>query len=579
VSTLTRALAMLALAALLMGLLGCALILGSDHVDQPALTAGLGLAIAALWIGTGLYAWWRRPANRFGALMTFTGFAWLLNAFTAANDPAVFTGAVVLSNVFIAGFVHLLLVYPDGRLKPARRRLVRGAYVLAVLGTLPMLLFGHNPMDDCEGCPASVIHVSGSVTAQRVLDGLFTALAVVLVGYLLWIVLRRLRAAARPQRRALAPVLWSGIALMVLLAGTLGTQTVSGSDGVGGLLFFGVQVVFASVPVTFLAGLLHTRVARADAIGELLLRLGEEPRRDGLRHLLADALADPTLQLVYWIDGRWVRGDGSPADLGERDRRRAWTPVEVEGERVGAIVHDVSLRAEPDVLASVAAAAGLAMQNERLHAALGARLEDLRRSRARIVEAGLAERRRLERNLHDGAQQRLVALALSLRLAERQIPRDPERAQAMVAAAHQELNQALEELRELARGIHPAVLSDRGLGAAVEALAVRSPLPVRVVEVPEERLPEAVEAAAYFTISEALTNVAKYADANEATVAVRRTNGHAEVEVADDGVGGADPGRGTGLRGLADRLGALDGSLSLDSPPGSGTTLRAEIPV
>jgi signal transduction histidine kinase len=374
-------------------------------------------------------------------------------------------------------------------------------------------------------------------------------------------------------------VLWSGVALMVLLAGTLFTQTLSGSDGVGGLLFFGVQVVFASVPVTFLAGLLHTRVTRADAIGELLLRLGEEPRADDLRRLLADALDDDALKLVYWIDGRWVRGDGSPAELGRRDRRHAWTPVEVDGERIGAIVHDASLRAEPEVLASVAAAAGLAMQNERLHAALGARLEDLRRSRARIVEAGLAERRRLERNLHDGAQQRLVALSLALRMAERQIPRDPERAQAMVAEAQRELNQALEELRELARGIHPAVLSDRGLGAAVEALAVRSPLPVRIVEVPEERLPEAVEAAAYFTISEALTNVAKYAGANEATVAVRRTDGHAEVEVADDGVGGADPDRGTGLRGLADRLGALDGTLSLDSPPGSGTTLRAEIPV
>src|SRR6201999_233948 len=150
------------------------------------------------------------------------------------------------------------------------------------------------------------------------------------------------------------------------------------------------QVVFASVPVTFLAGLLHTRVTRADAIGELLLRLGEEPRADGLRCLLADALDDDGLQLVYWIDGRWVHGDGSPAALG-----RAWTPVEVEGERVGAIVHDPSLRAEPDVLASVAAAAGLAMQNERLHAALGARLDDLRRSRARVVEAGLAERWRL----------------------------------------------------------------------------------------------------------------------------------------------------------------------------------------
>jgi signal transduction histidine kinase len=578
-STLTRALAMLALAALLVGLLGCALIVGSDHVDHPGLTAGAGLSIAALWIGTGLYAWWRRPANRFGALMTFTGFAWLLNAFTAANDPAVFTVAVLLSNVFIAAFVHLLLAYPDGRLKRQRRRLVASAYGLATVGALPMLMVGHNPMDGCDRCPRSVLHVSGSVTAERVLDGAVTALGVALVAYVLWIVVARLRAATPPQRRALAPVLWSGVALMVLLAGTLSTETLTGSDAFGGLLFFLVQVVFASVPATFLVGLLRTRVARADAIGELLLRLGSEPRADDLRCLLADALDDASLQLVYWLDGRWLRGDGSPADLGERDSRRAWTPVEVEGERVGAIVHDASLRAEPEVLASVAAAAGLAMQNERLHAALGAKLEELRRSRARVVEAGLAERRRLERNLHDGAQQRLVALSLALRMAERQIARDPDRAQAMVAEAQRELTHALEELRELARGIHPAVLSDRGLGAAVEALAVRSPLPVRVVEVPEERLPAAVEAAAYFTISEALTNVAKYAGASEATVAVRRTNGHAEVEVADDGVGGADPDRGTGLRGLADRLGALDGTLSLDSPPGSGTTLRAEIPV
>jgi signal transduction histidine kinase len=253
--------------------------------------------------------------------------------------------------------------------------------------------------------------------------------------------------------------------------------------------------------------------------------------------------------------------------------------VEVDGERVGAIVHDASLRAEPEVLASVAAAAALAMQNERLHAALSAKVDQLRRSRARIVEAGLAERRRLERNLHDGAQQRLVALSLTLRIAQGQIAKDPARAEAMVAGAQEELTHALEELRELARGIHPAVLSDRGLGPAVEALAVRSPLPVRVVEVPQERLPAPVEAAAYFVVAEALTNVAKYAHANEATVAVRRQNGHAEVEVADDGVGGADPGRGSGLRGLADRLGALDGSLVLDSPPGSGTTLRAEIPV
>ncbi|HEX6021531.1 MAG TPA: sensor histidine kinase, partial [Solirubrobacter sp.] len=330
-------------------------------------------------------------------------------------------------------------------------------------------------------------------------------------------------------------------------------------------------IALVSVPLAFLAGLLRDRVARADALGALLVRLGEAPGTDGLRGLLADALGDRSLQLLYWVDNSWVHRDGRPATLPpENDGRRAWTPVELEGERVGAIVYDSS--AEPDGVESIAAAAGIAMRGERLEAAL-------RRSRKRIVEAGLAERRRLERDLHDGAQQRLVALSLTLRMAQNQIAKNPEKAEQMVAAAQEELTRALEELRELARGIHPAVLSDRGLGPAVEALAVRSPLPVTVEEVPGERLPEPVEAAAYFVIAEALTNVVKYANASTATVAVRRTNGHAEVEVRDDGVGGADPDRGSGLRGLADRVGALDGSLALDSPPGSGTTLRAEIPV
>src|SRR3954466_13766502 len=571
---------MLALAALLVGLLGAAVILGSDHVDDPALTLAAGLGIGAAWIGTGLYAWWRRPDNRFGALMTWTGFAWLVQAFSAADDPAVFTLAVLVSNVYIAAFIHLLLAYPDGRVTiRARKRIVAAGYSLAIVGPLPMLMFGFDHMEPDRHYPHTILQISESRTAGRVHDRVLPACAIALVFSLLGSLLTRLRAATPPQRRAMAPVVWSGVALMVLLAGTLGTQTISGSDAFGGALYVLVQVVFASVPFTFLVGLMRTRVARADAIGELLLRLGEEPRADGLRCLLADALADETLQLVFWSDGRWVKADGTPAALPQGERRRAWTPVDVEGRRVGALVHDASLLQEPDALQAVAAAAGLAMQNEQLQASLRARLDELRRSRARIVEAGLAERRRLERNLHDGAQQRLVALSLSLRIAQKQITQAPDRAEALVAEAQQELGPAPEELRERAPGSHPAVLSDRGLPAAVEALAVRSPLPVRVVEVPGERLPEPVEAAAYFVISEALTNVAKYSRASEATVAVRRSNSHAEVEVADDGVGGADPGRGSGLRGLADRVGALDGSLSLDSPPGSGTTLRAEIPV
>jgi signal transduction histidine kinase len=204
--------------------------------------------------------------------------------------------------------------------------------------------------------------------------------------------------------------------------------------------------------------------------------------------------------------------------------------------------------------------------------------EELTASRARIVQAADDARRRLERNLHDGAQQRLVSLSLALRLAQTKLVKDPEGADAVLQSAREELLLALEELRELARGIHPAVLTERGLGPALEALAARLALPV-AVDAPLERLPEPVEAAAYFVVSEALTNVAKYAQAREATVRVARQDGRVVVEVRDDGVGGAEAGAGSGLRGLQDRVAALSGSLSVESPRGRGTVVRADIPL
>jgi len=203
---------------------------------------------------------------------------------------------------------------------------------------------------------------------------------------------------------------------------------------------------------------------------------------------------------------------------------------------------------------------------------------ELQASRARIVQAGDAERRRLERNLHDGAQQRLVTLTLALRLAESRLESDANEARRILGGANEELALALAELRELARGIHPAVLTDRGLGPALEALAVRAPLPVELVGVPAQRLPEPVEAAAYYLVAEALTNVAKYARASAVTVRVTRENGRVVVDISDNGIGGADPTRGSGLRGLSDRVEALNGQLQVESPPGAGTRLRAEIP-
>ena len=463
------------------------------------------------------------------------------------------------------------------------RRLLAGAYVLAVIGPLPQLLWGFSDRlrDSCPDCPESALLIERNDTLRDVLNALASGIGVVLAALIIVTLVRRWRAATPLQRRALAPILWSGAAMLVLLASALGSDA-AGISRLTDVLGWLSLLVFASVPWVFLIGLVRSRVARAGAVSELLLRLGEAPGTGGLRSRLADALGDRSLQLVFWLDdkGRWVDSQGHkvalpPAD----DPARSWTAVELEGRRVGAIVHDPTLSEDPELMRSVAAAAGLAMENERLQAQLRARVEELRTSRARIVEAGTHERRRLERNLHDGAQQRLVALSLTLRLAQGKVHGDPERANALLDAAQQELTLALGELRELARGIHPAVLSDRGLGPALEALAGRAPIEVDLAELPGDRLPEPIEAAAYFMVAEALTNVVKYAHANQATVRVLRRNGHAVVEVADDGIGGADPDRGSGLRGLADRVSALDGSMSLDSPAGAGTRLRAEIPV
>jgi signal transduction histidine kinase len=225
----------------------------------------------------------------------------------------------------------------------------------------------------------------------------------------------------------------------------------------------------------------------------------------------------------------------------------------------------------------VGAAAGIALENGRLHAELRARLEELKGSRARIVDAGQNERRRLERNLHDGAQQRLIALSLELSLLEERLDGDPE-ARARLDQARREVATSLEELRDVARGIHPAVVSGHGLAVALEQLAARAPVPVRLNVELTGRLPERLEVAAFYLVSESLANVGKHANATSATIAVARTNGQVVVEVADDGIGGADTELGSGLRGLADRVEALEGELRVWSPKGGGTRLRAEIP-
>jgi signal transduction histidine kinase len=252
--------------------------------------------------------------------------------------------------------------------------------------------------------------------------------------------------------------------------------------------------------------------------------------------------------------------------------------VERSGQPVAVLIHDVALEHNAKLVESVCAAAGLALENERLQAELRARLVELQASRARLVQATDAERRRIERDLHDGTQQRLVSIAMSLGLAESKLPAGPERAKPIVAETREALAAALAELRDLTQGIYPTILTERGLSAALDELCSRSALTAHLRLFLDGRLPIPVETAAYYVVSEALTNAAKHSQASEVSVAASCSGSVLTVEVTDDGVGGVGNGTGSGLRGLADRVEALDGRLSVSSPSGQGTTLRAEFP-
>ena len=295
--------------------------------------------------------------------------------------------------------------------------------------------------------------------------------------------------------------------------------------------------------------------------------------------MLAESLGDRTLSVAYWLPDRklFVDESGHVVRMPEPGSGRSWTAVERDGRRVAAIIHDAELATGPELVNAAAAGAALAIDNERLKANLRARVEELRVSRIRIVEAQDHARRRIERDLHDGAQQQLVSLSLDLRLLKSKLNGN-EAAAETVDALSEKLATALAELRELARGIHPVILTERGLVPAVAALAQRAPVPVEANISIHQRLTPAIESAAYFVVAEALTNVAKYAQAENVVVDLSRVGDEVIVVIEDDGVGGADIETGTGLRGLIDRLSALDGTLELETPEGGGTRLIARIP-
>jgi signal transduction histidine kinase len=543
------------------------------------LPVAVQVAIGWAFVGAGMVAWARRPENRTGLLMALTGLVWLGRDLEWWRAPIPAHLSDLSLNLFLALIAHQVVVFPHGRARSRfERALVASAYLLAVGGYVLGNLFHDPRLEGCADCPRNLLLVHADHTLDDVANAVPSALAIVLVLAIVVHLGRRWRTATVPGRRALEPVAWTGPAAVAVAAATIAHFAISGSTARLGPVLGWATLVYAAIPLAFLAGLLRMRLHRA-ALGDLILELSELPPPAQVRSALARALGDPSLEVAFWLpeQARYVDLDGRPLELPDGDNRAA-TVLEHADERLAALVYDPSLLEDRTLVEAAGAAARLALENARLHAELRAQLAEVRASRARIVEAGDAERRRLERDLHDGAQQRLLGIRLALRLARGQLGDAGRAVEELLVEADEELEGTLDELRALARGIHPAVLTEEGLAPALEALARRASVPVELEAVPVERLPAPLEAAAYFVASEALANVAKHAQASRVRIDVLRENGHLVIDISDDGVGGADAAGGSGLVGLRDRVEALNGSLRIESLPGHGTRLHAEIP-
>jgi signal transduction histidine kinase len=480
-------------------------------------------------IGCGLVGWSARPASRSGPLLAATGVAWFAGNFSAS--------ALYLHR---GPLVHLVLSYPSGTLGA---RLVRGAVVIGYGAALVPALWR-------------------SEATTMALAALMVTVAVLV----------HTRALGR-DRRASAYALRATAFLAIVLAGTacvrLALPTQAATDAT--LLVY--EAALCLLAAALLAGLERAPWERAP-VTDLVLELGEA-RSGSLRDALAAALGDPTLEIGYWLGGPggYVDAEGRPLELPALGSARRVTPVERDGDAIAVLVHDPAVLADPGLSGALRAAARLAASNARLQAEVLAQVTELDASRRRLVRAADEERRRLERRLRDTVEARLTELARTLERAHTSAGTDEQ-----VRRVQQQLTRVLEELQELAAGLHPRGLAQGGLAGALASLAEHSPVPVDL-SVPNDQLPEEIATAAYFVCSEALANAVKYAGATRVAITVTVDVKSVRVTICDDGVGGANPAAGTGLRGLADRLEALGGVLGVDSPPGGGTRVTAELPL
>lgn len=543
------------------------------HGVEPRETYVLDIAVGASAITAGLLVWLRQPQNRIGLLLVGAGFLWALVGIRGFQSPYPAVVGDALDGAQDLVFAHLLLAYPTGRLgSPWLRALVAAGYGIVLLNVVKVTTLATTSVGTDN--PFTLWN------APEVHDRLDTMALSLGAAYALTgivIISSRWLRASPAGRHVYAPVLGAAFAFALAEVFETTVDALTGTEPRWAALPSVVTRIL--IPFAFFYGLLRSRIERF-GVGDLVTEVGAGSP-DVLREALARTLHDPTLQLGYWNPERaaYVDGEGETLVLPGESSRQIATIIKGRSGPLATIVHDRALLEDKRLIEAVSATTRLLLENERLQAEVHAQLEEVRASRARLVEAADAERRRVERDLHDGAQQRLITLSLALGLGREQAASNGNGTlAAALTEAAEEVARALAELRELGRGLHPTILSEAGLGAALESLAERSSVPTAVVAAPDERLPQAVERGAYFIASEALANVSKHANASRVELGARQENGTLVLEISDDGIGGADPTRGSGLTGLDDRAAALGGRIRIESPPGGGTRVLAEIP-
>jgi signal transduction histidine kinase len=528
------------------GLAGVTVGLAAEWVGASRSEPGqwiLDLAAGWTFIGCGLIAAWKRSESRIGWLMVATGFTWFLGNFSEVDVPAIAWVAAHAVYLHRGPLVHLLLSYPSGR---TTSRATKGAIAVGYAVAIVTPLWRNE---------ATTILLAGLLVIVSTYNYVRS------VGWL---------------RRARRIALTAAVGLSLVLAATAAARLLlPPGDAIGSSLLV-YELTLCLIAGGLLAGLLAAPW-RGTSVADLVVEVGEA-RSGTIRGELSQALGDPSLEIGYWLPnlGSYVDAEDRTVALPEPGSGRSMTVLEYQGQPVAALLHDPAVLDDPGLVHGVASAAQLAAANARLRAEVQAQVEELAASRRRLLEAADEQRRLLERRLHDGAAARLRELAVILGRGERSAT--GQRTRAQIARAEDQLSHTLEDLNRLATGLHPRALAEQGLRDALVELARDIPLPVDL-EVTSVQLPPRIAAAVYFICAEALTNAAKHAAASHVTVRVRSIDRQLNVEVADDGIGGADLNRGSGLNGLADRIAILGGKFHIESDVGRGTRLAAEIPL